>query len=214
MATALMPLTLIRRCDIVGTLPLSPMSMHVLVVCTANVCRSPMAEGLLHHHLLARGLDVTVTSAGTHSVSLSVDPEAVHAARRLGVDISAHSPRQFTPTILADEGADLIVTMTREHLRAVATTCRGSLARTFTLRELVRRASALQSPGESWADWLAALGQGRRVSELLKDEPADEVSDPYGLGASRVRAVADELDQLTSALVALGPWMPNATLPG
>ncbi len=98
------------------------------------------------------GLDVTVTSAGTRSVSLSVDVEAVHAMGQRGVDISGHVPRQLDRAILDHEGADLIVTMTREHLRTVATSGRMTFPRTFTLREVVRRASSYDGGQLKWPE--------------------------------------------------------------
>ena len=168
-----------------------------------------MAAGLLHHHLKARGLDIAVPSAGTRGVSLPVDPCAVQAAQRLGVDISAHTPRQFDRTVLAEDGADLIIAMTREHLRTVVTTDRYAFPRTFTLRELARRAAAHASPNETWGEWLAAMSAGRRVGGLLGDDPTDDVADPYGQGVARVKATAEELDELTRTLAALPPWVPG-----
>jgi protein-tyrosine phosphatase len=183
------------------------MSPRVLVVCTANVCRSPMGAALLAHHVAAAGATAVVTSAGTEAVALAVDPHAVSAVAELGVDIAAHRPRQLTREVLATDGADLIITMTRGHLRSVATTDRTTFARTFTLPELVRRAMnvARDMPADLHG-WLEAVGEGRRVADLLGDDPADDVADPYGRGPAEVRRTAHAIDLLMCELAGLVPW--------
>lgn len=183
------------------------MPARVLVVCTANVCRSPMAEGLLRHHLDRAGADAVITSAGTHGGRLPVDPDAVAALDALGVDLRSHASRAVTRQVLDTDGADLIITMTREHLRTIATMGRTLFHRTFTLPELVRRAS--EAPTDLPHDltgWIETVGDGRRPSQLLGNDPADDVSDPYGTGAAEVRRTAVELDRLVGALVKLAPW--------
>src|SRR5262245_57135116 len=117
------------------------LDVRLLVVCTANVCRSPMAEGLLAHRLSSLGIESRVRSAGTHAFDLPVSPESVAALGELGVDISAHIPRALDAHILSEDGADLVLTAAREHLRVVSLTDRSVWARTFTLKELVRRGS-------------------------------------------------------------------------
>jgi protein-tyrosine phosphatase len=177
------------------------------VVCTANVCRSPMAEALLRHHLATRDVDVTVTSAGTRAVDLPVDPVAVDALVRMGVDLADHRPRRLSREIIERDGADLVITMTREHLRDVAVTHRNAFARTFTLPELVRRASA--APASTPVDlstWATSLGSGRRPGDLLRPDPDDDVDDPYGRGTTAVRATADAIDRMVRSLVDLAPW--------
>lgn len=186
------------------------MSPRILVVCTANVCRSPMGEALLAHHIAAAGGHAVVASAGTQSVDLAVDPHAVEALTGLGLDIAGHRPRQLTRDLLATDGADLIITMTRGHLRHVATTDRKAFARTFTLPELVRRAmSAARDMPADLHGWVEAVGEGRRASELLGDDPADDVADPYGRGAAEVRRTANDIDQLMRELAGLTPWTIN-----
>lgn len=64
----------------------------VLMVCMGNICRSPMAEGMLRKAIMDAGLDrqVEVDSAGTHAyhIGAAPDPRAQQAIRQRGVDIS------------------------------------------------------------------------------------------------------------------------------
>lgn len=66
--------------------------LHVLMVCTGNICRSPTAEGVLRAKLQPLGLNarVVVDSAGTHGYHTNEppDPRAVQQAARRGYDIS------------------------------------------------------------------------------------------------------------------------------
>src|SRR6266540_2579017 len=91
----------------------------ILVVCTGNICRSPMASGLLASFLRDRGVrDVTVESCGVAAWDGSPPtPEAVEAMREQGLDISGHVARKLNRRII--EAADLIVGMASEHRRAV-----------------------------------------------------------------------------------------------
>ena len=110
--------------------------MHITFVCTGNICRSPMAEGLLRHALGERGIEgVTVSSTGTWGLDGSSATEfAAAAARASGVDLGAHRARTFSEP-LADE-ADLILAMTSVHLREAEDMAPGSSARTRLLKEL------------------------------------------------------------------------------
>jgi protein-tyrosine phosphatase len=64
----------------------------ILMVCTANICRSPIAHGLMRHLLDLKGLNdlVTVESAGTHifQKGLSPDVRAQQVAGQYGIDLS------------------------------------------------------------------------------------------------------------------------------
>lgn len=85
--------------------------MEILFICTGNICRSPMAEGLLRRMLAARAVKgVAIRSAGTHAMDgRPAEPHAVAAARELGADISAHNARSLDREMVA--GADLILVM-------------------------------------------------------------------------------------------------------
>ncbi len=93
--------------------------MHITFVCTGNTCRSPMAEGLFKKLLTDRAIDnITCSSCGVYAFGGdNATPEAVNALKKMGVDISSHRSRAFTPYIL-DE-TDLFVCMTNSHAMAV-----------------------------------------------------------------------------------------------
>lgn len=74
-----------------------PGALHVLMVCTGNICRSPTAEGVLRAKLRERGLGhaVWVDSAGTHGYHTSEppDPRAIRHAAARGYDIASIKAR-------------------------------------------------------------------------------------------------------------------------
>lgn len=82
---------------------------HVLVVCVGNVCRSPMAAGLLASRLAGRGLR-SVGSAGVAAVvGRPADPMARQLMDERGIDISAHRARQLRAAML--RASDLVLVM-------------------------------------------------------------------------------------------------------
>lgn len=68
------------------------------MVCLGNICRSPMAEGILRQKILLHRLPWTVDSAGTGGwhVGESPDERAISVMKKMGVDISGLIARQFT----------------------------------------------------------------------------------------------------------------------
>ncbi|MCZ7584257.1 MAG: low molecular weight phosphotyrosine protein phosphatase [Deltaproteobacteria bacterium] len=93
---------------------------EILVICTGNVCRSPMAAAALRAKLFERGIDgIRVSSAGTHGGAIPhATHEAILAAEDHGLDLTGHRSRLLTEE-LADE-ADLIIAMDHTHVAAVA----------------------------------------------------------------------------------------------
>jgi protein-tyrosine phosphatase len=175
--------------------------MRILTVCTANVCRSPVAERLLARRLAEVGLPAVVRSAGTHGGSLPVHPHTVEAASRIGVELSDHVSRALTTDLLETDGADLVITMTREHLRHAVALHPTVWARAFTLKELVRRASAAGSTaGDGLAAWVGAMSVGRQAIDLMHPDPVDDVADPYGGAAGGHHTMVSELDALCTQL--------------
>ncbi len=71
--------------------------MRILMVCLGNICRSPMAEGILKTKVEEKGLDWLVDSAGTGSWHIGElpDPRSIAEANRNGIDITDQRARQF-----------------------------------------------------------------------------------------------------------------------
>src|SRR5215475_8332807 len=105
----------------------------VLFVCTGNVCRSPMAEGLFRHSVQGRG-DYRVLSAGLGAADgQPPSPHAVRAVRELGIDIAAQRSRMLTPDLVDD--ADYIFGMTHNHIDTVMLLYPHAAEKTFLVRE-------------------------------------------------------------------------------
>jgi glycine hydroxymethyltransferase len=105
----------------------------ILFVCTGNVCRSPMAEGLFRHTARGRG-EYRITSAGVGAVDgQPPSPHAIRALRDLGIDISQQRSRMLTAELI--EQADYIFGMTHGHVDAVNLLYPQAAEKTFLLRE-------------------------------------------------------------------------------
>jgi protein-tyrosine-phosphatase len=182
----------------------------ILVVCTGNICRSPMAEGLIRHHLAQRELDgIDVSSAGVAGWQDSpATPEAVQAMTELGIDISSHVARRLDGDMV--EPTDLILAMSAEHADVAARLSPESSDRTFTLKEFTRLL------GE--AVWIADLGSfeprddpERRLRAAVEAASAlrggrdplddEDIADPIGLGIDSYRATAWEIETFCSRML-------------
>src|SRR5205823_11950 len=88
---------------------------RILLVCTGNICRSPLAAALLQRALAQRGIDgLEVASAGTGAWDgAPVSEGAYLVGLERGLDLSAHRARLLTRELV--EEADLILTMARHH---------------------------------------------------------------------------------------------------
>src|SRR5690242_2095535 len=105
----------------------------VLFVCTGNVCRSPMAEGLFRHAVQGRG-EYRVLSAGLGAMEgQPPSPYAVQAVKELGIDISNQRSRMLTPELVMQ--ADYIFGMTHSHIDTVMMLYPMAAEKTFLLRE-------------------------------------------------------------------------------
>lgn len=156
---------------------------RVLVVCTANICRSPVAAALLEDGLTGTG--IRVHSAGTRAVTGSrPTPEAVEYVRaRTGSAPTSLGTPLIPAQVLA---AGLVLTMTEHQRGEVVDLVPSALRRVFTLRQFVRLAPLLPA-GDEYAG-LGPLADAVAACRPLAPRPpagADDVPDPYGGPPSR-----------------------------
>src|SRR5436189_2627690 len=105
----------------------------ILFVCTGNVCRSPMVEGIFRQATRGRG-DYRVLSAGLGAMEgQPPSPYAVQAVRELGIDISGQRSRMLTSELVHQ--ADFIFGMTHSHIDTVMLLYPYAAEKTFLLRE-------------------------------------------------------------------------------
>lgn len=178
----------------------------VLLVCTGNICRSPIAEALVSSRV---GRSVHVASAGLLSEGIAPPLEAVEAMREFGIDISAHLSRRVNEEML--DRADVVIGMAREHVREVTVISRSTWPKAFTLKELVRRGREVgsRSAKETLEEWLERVSVGREYAMLLGDSQDDDVEDPIGGSFEQFLYTARQIDALVNELIGLA-WPPMA----
>lgn len=155
---------------------------QILVVCYGNLCRSPMAQGLLQARL---GDDWRVTSAGTGAIG-GDPPEnlASWAVRKLeGIDISSHRSSPLTAQVLMR--SDHVLTMSRRQATEAAAFAPEVADRTRLMGAFVPAEDRQKLPSDPW---------GGRARE-------DEVGDPMGGTPSVFLAVAERLAAASDAIV-------------
>ena len=175
---------------------------RILVLCTANQCRSPMAAALLARRLDEASVPALVRSAGLLPGGRPAWPEAEAVMAEWGLDLSTHESCQMLG--LHVSGADLVLGMTREHVREAVALDPVAYERSFTIKELARRGGVEPRGRRSLDAWLAALTANREVEELLGADPADDVEDPIGGPIAAFRDTADELEALVARIVRAG----------
>ena len=78
------------------------MKVKILMVCLGNICRSPLAEGILKSKLPTDKFIVDSAGTGSWHVGRSPDPRSIAVAKTKNIDISYQKGRQFKTTDFAD----------------------------------------------------------------------------------------------------------------
>ena len=120
----------------------------ILFVCTANRCRSPMAERLFKRILAARGLseaDWQVTSAGTWTEDgIPPDENLVAAMAAFEIDVRDHRSRMLDAAIIADQ--DLVLVMENHHKEALRFEFPTQGERVFLISEMIGKTFEIDDP--------------------------------------------------------------------
>lgn len=180
---------------------------QVVVVCHANLCRSPLGMVMVERQArerLGAAPDVWVRSAGVHArPGLAATEESRRQASLRGLDLSHHRAAALARDDVAD--ADLVLTMSEQQRAGAVRLHPPAVAWTFTLPELARLSTCLD-PVDPDRDVRARI---RRVARLAASargrvprpaEPED-VADPYG-GPAEGYARMAELVESQVAVVA------------
>lgn len=139
--------------------------MNVLFICLGNICRSPMAEGILKKLYKEKNLEGIIESAGFESFHINEPPDdrAISVARAHQIDISGHKARLFTANDF--DRFDHIYVMDTQNMRDV------------------RDASDNEEDMEKVDYLLNVLEPGKNLT----------VADPYNSGIEDCEAVFDKL---------------------
>jgi protein-tyrosine phosphatase len=133
------------------------MFRNILVLCTANICRSPLAEGLLRLKLQERP-DIEVHSAGVAALTGSgPHPIVLELLNEAGLNLITHHARQCDLELLRT--ADLVLVMDRSHLKWLSTAYPQFHGRSFLIGHWRERAE-IPDP----------IGQPREAFEAVRDQ--------------------------------------------
>ncbi len=140
--------------------------IRILMVCLGNICRSPMADGILREKLKSKGINAFIDSAGTGAYHIGEHPDqrAVKTAKKYGIDISQLCARQFS--VKDFDTFDLIYVMDSSNFDDVL-----SLARNKNDEEKVKL--FLKTAGNTNMDvpdpWYGGMNDFDSVFNLLND---------------------------------------------
>jgi protein-tyrosine phosphatase len=166
--------------------------LHVLFVCTGNICRSPIAERLAG--LYATQLEIpnfVASSAGVQAVvGHSMHRYASVVLESYGVDPSGFVARQFTTKLASN--VDLVLTMSMSHRDAVLERVPALLQKTFTVSEA--RSLAVLSGVESIAD------MARKRAFVSPSDHVD-IADPIGGGVDTFESVGAQIAEAVRPII-------------
>ncbi len=180
-------------------------NFSVLMVCTANMCRSPMMELLLRKNLdrAAGGNAWSVRSAGVEAVpGRPMHPFTVEALAEYDIVEPEWRSRRLDAGLL--DWADLVLVADRDHRSAVAQLSPPAVRRTFLLlpfASMVALASPIKAAGGRHPGSVLMEAAVRARSRLPLGELSKELADPVAQRMGQFRSQAAEIDQALRAIL-------------
>ena len=146
--------------------------MNIVIVCTGNTCRSPMAEAILKDILVKRGERIeefNITSAGISTIDgLDASKHSISALKEMNIDLKEHKSQLLTLDLI--EKADLILTMTKSHKHIILNSVPQFSNKVFTLKEFA-------------------------------DEGEIDILDPYGGSLEIYKVTAKDIQNTTNKII-------------
>jgi len=176
----------------------------ILVVCTGNICRSPLAEQLLSARLADSPTPYVVMSAGTMAEDgAPMDAEAAEQSRAHGGDPESHEATYLTEMLA--ESADLVLAAGRDHRSAVVKMSPRASRRTFTLRQFARVAAVIDPAelreADGPVDVVRIVASSRGLVPPLEEPTDDDVVDPYRRSLDVHARAASDIDAAVDDIV-------------
>ena len=156
---------------------------RILLVCTGNICRSPLAAALMQRAVTERGAEgIEVSSAGTGAWDGAPASEGAYlVALEQGLDLSGHRARLLTRDVV--EHSDLILTMARHHRARVDEL--GGQGRVFVLGEYAGRDGDAAEVGDPFGGDLDVYRETCVELATLVVAAVDRIVTEAGRGAQR-----------------------------
>lgn len=172
----------------------------ILVVCSANLCRSPLAEFLLRARLEEAGGGATVRSAGCWAQEgLPMLPSAARLLHERGIDPGPWSSRSVTAADI--ENADLILAAERRHLAHLMQLHPPATRRSFLLPGFAQLCSHIGSLRAGTRAQFAQRLDHEAAVALSRIHLEDrEIADPTAKGLRAVRRCAGQVDDAARAI--------------
>jgi protein-tyrosine phosphatase len=150
--------------------------MKILMVCLGNICRSPLAEGILAHKATQKGLNWSVDSAGTGDWHVGELPNirSIQVAKEHGIDLTNQRARQFKVSDFED--FDLIFAMDSSNFSNIVKIAKNDAQKekVILIRNLVEPNMNQAVPDPYYSDLSAYHG----VYQIL-DEACDKIIEKY-----------------------------------
>lgn len=176
--------------DEMGGPDAAPGVTSILFICTANQCRSAMAEAIARRRFA--GLPFAFGSAGLIEGGRPMPPAGLQVARENGFDLSAHSSRRADRRRL--RGWDVILTMSRQHVRELVASDAELWPRVFTLRQFVRWLDEHRPRRHVLlGEWIDLAAEDRPRSDMIGSSNEDDIADPVDQPPEAWRVLVAEL---------------------
>jgi protein-tyrosine-phosphatase len=157
------------------------MTHRILFVCTGNVCRSPMAQGLFNARAQREGENHLYIAESAGTWALENQPASAHAITAMaqrGIDITAHRGQTISAELL--DRASVVIVMTRNHLDALTAEFPTYRHKMHLMSELKGRIHDINDP------------YGGTLDEY--EECAQQLQDLIESGYSQIKAWASQND--------------------